>query len=277
MPILFRCENCRQKLSIPSRKAGTMLKCPKCAAEVMVPIPQAKLVEDEPDAEKTRKESSLPQTRQLEKAGSGGDEIEDKAWAATRELREKRPEYAETAPMLVAAAPQIEPPPNPGNLFPKAAPKSSAEEEEFELRRPRTELEEMDLTPMVDVTFLLLIFFMITASFSLTKTIETPPPDPDEKGAQTMTLEELEKTSITVVIDAEDNITIEDDETYGENPIDPSDLEDVLGDKLREERKNELIIKSSDLAKHETFVSVFDAATGAGMQKIRLASTRGEE
>ncbi len=32
----------------------------------------------------------------------------------------------------------------------------------------------MDMTPMVDVTFLLLIFFMITASFSVQKTIQRP-------------------------------------------------------------------------------------------------------
>ena len=43
--------------------------------------------------------------------------------------------------------------------------------------------EEMDLTPMVDVTFLLLVFFMITASFSIQKTLEVPPPNPDQQEA----------------------------------------------------------------------------------------------
>jgi biopolymer transport protein ExbD len=46
----------------------------------------------------------------------------------------------------------------------------------------------LDITPMVDVTFLLLIFFMVTASFSLQKSIQvprqqadasSPNPDPD--------------------------------------------------------------------------------------------------
>ena len=32
----------------------------------------------------------------------------------------------------------------------------------------------MDMTPMIDVTFLLLIFFMVTASFSVQKTIQAP-------------------------------------------------------------------------------------------------------
>lgn len=34
--------------------------------------------------------------------------------------------------------------------------------------------KDMDMTPMVDVTFLLLIFFMVTASFSIHKTIQSP-------------------------------------------------------------------------------------------------------
>ena len=136
----------------------------------------------------------------------------------------------------------------------------------------------MDLTPMVDVTFLLLIFFMITASFSLTKTIETPAPDPDKKGAQTLqNLEELEKTSITVRIDEQDNITIQDHDKYDSTPVDPADLELVLGEMLRSEQKNELIIQASPKCRHEAFVNVFDAGTGAGMQKIRLAASSSEE
>ena len=35
--------------------------------------------------------------------------------------------------------------------------------------------DELDMTPMVDVTFLLLIFFMVTASFTLQKSIAQPP------------------------------------------------------------------------------------------------------
>ena len=52
---------------------------------------------------------------------------------------------------------------------------------------------EMDMTPMVDVTFLLLIFFMVTAAFSLQKSIEVPPPDQQESAQQARTIEELEE------------------------------------------------------------------------------------
>ncbi len=40
--------------------------------------------------------------------------------------------------------------------------------------RARHSSSELNMTPMVDVTFLLLIFFMVTASFSLQKSIAFP-------------------------------------------------------------------------------------------------------
>lgn len=45
--------------------------------------------------------------------------------------------------------------------------------------RKQREETEMDMTPMVDVTFLLLIFFMVTASFSVQKSIPMPPQTSD--------------------------------------------------------------------------------------------------
>ncbi|MBB3207394.1 biopolymer transport protein ExbD [Rhodopirellula rubra] len=39
---------------------------------------------------------------------------------------------------------------------------------------------DLDMTPMVDVTFLLLIFFMVTASFSMQKSIQIPRQTSDE-------------------------------------------------------------------------------------------------
>lgn len=64
--------------------------------------------------------------------------------------------------------------------------------------------DELDMTPMVDVTFLLLIFFMITAAFALQKALEVPPVDEDEAAAS-QTVDDLEKDSIVIRID-EDNI-----------------------------------------------------------------------
>lgn len=41
MPIRFRCAYCNQLMGIARRKAGTVVKCPKCAGEIIVPTPES--------------------------------------------------------------------------------------------------------------------------------------------------------------------------------------------------------------------------------------------
>lgn len=128
--------------------------------------------------------------------------------------------------------------------------------------------EEMDLTPMVDVTFLLLIFFMITASFSIQKSLEVPAPDPEEKGQSTaiQNLEEFEEESIMVEIDAR-NLVMVDEQIV-------SDLT-LLPKVLKSARKPEILIMAHEDCLHEVVVRVIDASNEIGLQKIRVALKRG--
>jgi len=47
MPIRFRCAYCNQLMGIARRKAGQVVKCPKCAGEIIVPVPEGM---EQPDA-----------------------------------------------------------------------------------------------------------------------------------------------------------------------------------------------------------------------------------
>src|SRR5437879_4729747 len=38
MPIRFRCAYCNQLMAIAHRKAGTVVRCPTCAGQVVVPV-----------------------------------------------------------------------------------------------------------------------------------------------------------------------------------------------------------------------------------------------
>lgn len=40
MPIRFRCAYCSQLMAIARRKAGTVVQCPKCSGQVIVPPPE---------------------------------------------------------------------------------------------------------------------------------------------------------------------------------------------------------------------------------------------
>ncbi len=157
-------------------------------------------------------------------------------------------------------------------LHPELYLKSDEELPAFELRRRKSEEDEMDLTPMVDVTFQLLIFFIFTASLSLQKAIDVPTPDPENKGAQQspVPLEELEQTSIIVEIEA-DNTIIIDDEVLE----DRGQLASTLAEQMRFSGNSEMMIKASADSFHETTVAVYDAANEVGMQKIRQVVTAG--
>src|SRR5262245_3752774 len=62
MPIRFRCVYCEQLLGIARRKAGTVVKCPNCAGQVIVPSPEG---EDDPsDPEAPTAEAEPVQARQ---------------------------------------------------------------------------------------------------------------------------------------------------------------------------------------------------------------------
>ncbi len=124
----------------------------------------------------------------------------------------------------------------------------------------------MDMTPMVDVTFLLLIFFMITASFSLQRSLPTTAPEPEDEGAATqMTLQELEEESVVVTIDENDVIYVDDVAVAG-----LGELNDLLSARAND-GKTDILIEAEYGAKHGTVVSVQDAATTAGMQGIRIS------
>jgi biopolymer transport protein ExbD len=159
------------------------------------------------------------------------------------------------------------------------SPQSADESAEALLRRP-IEAAEMDMTPMVDMVFLLLIFFMITAAFSLQKSLEVPTPDQDKESsqAQTQTLDTYEENDdyVIVRIDDEDTIWVNDSEA-------PSEQELLI--KLREARSplpgsdsaapTSMLVLAAEECHHATVVMVLDAGNAVGMENVRLATGDG--
>lgn len=104
--------------------------------------------------------------------------------------------------------------------------------------------EDMDMTPMVDVTFLLLIFFMITASFSVQKAIQRPAQLKDD--ASTKPIEQPE--------DPQDTVTVQVDEFNAYNILMADGSDRAAGS------KQDLIVALSDA--HE--------GGGSGSQPTKL-------
>jgi biopolymer transport protein ExbD len=138
-----------------------------------------------------------------------------------------------------------------------------------------SEERDLDMTPMVDITFLLLIFFMVTAAFSLQKSLKVPTPDPQDESARAQTLEEIEENDdyVIVRIDEDDTIWVNESEA-------PSEQE--LLTKLREARQalpgtgsvgaSSMLVLADGDCRHETVVMVLDAGNAVGMENVRLAT-----
>ncbi|MCA9230535.1 MAG: biopolymer transporter ExbD [Planctomycetales bacterium] len=137
--------------------------------------------------------------------------------------------------------------------------------------RTRDREDELDLTPMVDVTFLLLIFFMITAAFALQKSIEVPPVGDEVAAAQTV--EDLEQDSVVIRIDGDNVYWIGAPVWEAEQKV--LSKQDLLV-KLREARGGgdsgtaRLLVQANGDSRHEYVVAALDAGSGVGMEEIRL-------
>lgn len=141
------------------------------------------------------------------------------------------------------------------------------EEEDLQLGREEPEFEEMDLTPMVDVTFLLLIFFMITASFNLQKKMDMPPATADTASAVQVDRPPPENL-VEAIVDNENQIYIDDELAKGFD-----DIRDKLEAARREVDAVELQFKIDPESTHEMRILVGDAAAQAGFMTIKTQIT----
>ena len=151
-------------------------------------------------------------------------------------------------------------------------PSTQAEPIKFK-RREADSNADIDLTPMIDVVFQLLIFFMVTAAFGLQKSLDLPPSDPDQQSQQAATIEELEQDDDYVVV------RVERDSTIWVNDSEAVSEQDLFA-KLRQARTpggsergaNRLLVIAHGGARHERVVQALDAGSAAGMESVKLAT-----
>jgi biopolymer transport protein ExbD len=228
-----------------------------------------------PDCGKKLKAPEEYVGRQVQCTGCGTvQDVPELAGAAAthesplRRARAERP-LAETASMTPPAAVATAESGGGGSSTPVPVLKAS----------PPPQDDGLDMTPMVDVTFLLLIFFMVTAAFALQKSIHIPTPDPTDSASQSRSVEELEKDDdyIIVRIDRDDSVWVDDLEAPSPQEL-LAKLKEKLagGDDTDSKGPSKMMVMANGDARHETVVMVLDTGTAAGIDDVRLA-TGGED
>ncbi len=119
--------------------------------------------------------------------------------------------------------------------------------------------DEINLTPMLDVVFIMLIFFIVTASFVKEKGIDVNRPDPSQKQ------QVMEKGSILIRIDDNNDIWLEG------RKIDVRAVRANIERLHAENPEGGVVIQATEKSNTETLIAVMDASRQANVYNVSIA------
>jgi len=132
-------------------------------------------------------------------------------------------------------------------------------------RQQREELE-LNLTPLIDVVFLLLIFFMVSTTFQKESQISLQLPKASETASDTATTDNIE-----VVINAAGRFYVNDQELV---KSDAQSLQTALFKLIDGNRDIPLTIRADAQTPHQAVVMAMDAAGQLGMLRMSIATSQ---
>ena len=121
------------------------------------------------------------------------------------------------------------------------------------------EKDEPNITPMLDVVFILLIFFIVTANFIKDPGLEITRPDSE-------TAEITENAAILIAIGPAGEVYMDG------RRIDVRQVKANVVKMLADNPKGSVVIQADEKAVADTIIKVMDGAREAGVSAISLAS-----
>ena len=117
----------------------------------------------------------------------------------------------------------------------------------------------IDLNPMLDVVFILLIFFIVTASFVKERVVPHTPPalSPYSKSESIPTI---------IRVEHDNSIFIDN------RQVDANALRAVVAQKQAENENASLVVKAHYQSSAKTYVAIVDAARLAHVNRVTLAT-----
>lgn len=123
------------------------------------------------------------------------------------------------------------------------------------------EESEINITPMLDVVFIMLIFFIVTASFIKEAGIDVDRPDAPSADSQ-------DDAAILIAISANDEIWIDRRET------EPNAVRGMIERLHAENPKGSIVIQADEESTNEMLVVVMEAAKQAGVTNVAIAALK---
>ena len=117
----------------------------------------------------------------------------------------------------------------------------------------------IDITPMLDVVFIMLIFFIVTATFVKESGIDVNRPD-------AATAVKQEKANILIAIDAKNRIWIDRRE------VDVRSVRPNIERLHAENPQGSVVIQADKASTTETLIKVMDASRSAGVFNVAIAA-----
>lgn len=273
MSVAVTCPQCEATERVNVRLAGRRVRCRHCNAVMQVPA----VAVEEPDAFA----SESPEEPGL----TAGDDSEAQAVPAPAATPSELEKFSVSLAALTDGEPAVD-------LQPEfhAAPLTDStlgslkfgqihehqvlvlddEPDHDQVLKPaKRPEEELDMTPMVDVTFLLLIFFMVTAAFSLQKSIEVPRQDTDAPSVNVQE-EEEDMDMVEIQVDEYGSFLVLAPEWERETPG-KQNLITALREAIAGARDGmRLTVKVHEEAKLQALVDAMDAGTIAGYSDLKV-------
>lgn len=117
----------------------------------------------------------------------------------------------------------------------------------------------IDMGPLMDIVFILLIFFVVTSSFTRETGVDVTKP-------QAQSASQLEKENLLIAITREGTIHI------NERQVDLASLQDILKQSLAKTPDREAVVIADKGAETGVLVQVIDACNLSGVKKVSIAA-----
>jgi biopolymer transport protein ExbD len=124
---------------------------------------------------------------------------------------------------------------------------------------PKEEEQEINITPMLDVVFIMLIFFIVTASFVKEAGVDVTKPEAN-------TAIKKPKANILIGIDPNNQIWID------RRRVEPGDIRPNIERLHAQNPQGTVVIEADKASSYEMLVKVLDAARAAKVTNVAIAA-----